>query len=280
MTIGRRPRPVGQVAALAATALLALLGQKLIDIWVQDAGGNLAFLRGWPGAVLVIVVCAAIAYLWLRRERHATDLESLVARMGIDVRYYPIPSDDQERALHRRFGEVSAWDAARRAIENVAPSGRVIVVRYLRESRALDERTSSARRRYLESLERLMRQAHVYQIVQIPPEMGKHVDTLASTMEPTLYNHLRSAVSIRDAMSDQRGRVHVDAVTALYPMSFVIIQNPQDGSRRGTVLWEMVKHDADGGGIVPCGLFIIDDATGVIIETFLNWSKELGARAG
>jgi hypothetical protein len=189
MTIGRRPRPVGQVAALAATALLALLGQKLIDIWVQDAGGNLAFLRGWPGAVLVIVVCAAIAYLWLRRERHATDLESLVARMGIDVRYYPMPTDDRGRALDLKFGEVSAWDAARRAIENVTPSGRVIVVRYLREGRALDEQASSARRRYLESLERLMRQANVYQIVQIPPEMGKHVDTsgLADTMEPTLY---------------------------------------------------------------------------------------------
>jgi hypothetical protein len=280
ITIVRRRRPVGQVAALAATALLALLGQKLIDIWLQNAGARLAFLGGWLGAVLVVGVCAALAYLWLRRERHATDLEVLVARMGIEVRYYPIPANDGERALFRKFSQVNAWDAALDAIDGVTSTESVIVVRYMRMGPAGDEQTEAARKRYLSSLEQLMRRVMVYQILQIPPDEWESTQTigLEHLLHPAMLDHLRAAAHVGEATTDHRGGCQVDMVKALYPISFVLIHNPQDRNR-GRVLWEMVKHEADRGGFVSCGLFIIDDATGVIIETFLNWSRELAARA-
>ncbi|WP_328493330.1 hypothetical protein OHS59_11660 [Streptomyces sp. NBC_00414] len=197
------------------------------------------------------------------------------------IRYFPARHGPEARhlkqaaTLYAKAGEVI--DTARDGDEILAVNSFVEV--FHRRSDPAIERLQEDYLRRIEN--RLRHGASYHRLVQLPSldVLDSSSVFLSDSIEPSYLEHYRRIIGLKSDAPGQR--VSLDAVTAKYPISFVVVRRRNtDGSAGGAIIWQVNEH-IQGNGLPESanfqltGIAIVKDSKGDVVRHFLDWFKEL-----
>ncbi len=211
-------------------------------------------------SILFGIACVAIVVARMQRR-----VELLFGKLRLSVKYFP--GSDPEKASR-------VYQVATDTVALARPGAIISAVNSYVEVRSFDRAPSHARRRYLEAIERLLGEVEYRRLIQVraaelnadqPLALGREVN-------PDYLAHYQRIIAHRDSRSATSGLSLLDAVPAIFPTSFVIIENP--GEPGGYVIWQMNEHAPDDvleEAERLTGIFIIDDQDGELVQHFKQW---------
>ncbi|MFG1807502.1 hypothetical protein [Streptomyces sp. NPDC049040] len=204
------------------------------------------------------------------RDRTGAYIKYLPARRGPESQHL-----QQAEALYRKAGEVI--DRAQAGDEILAVNSFVEVFH-----QRSDPAVERLQEEYLQRIENRFPDGVTYRrLVQLPSldVLDRPSVFLADSVEPSYLRHYRRIIGLK---TDAPGQgVSLDAVTAKYPMSFVVVKR-KDTERNagGTIILQVNEHIPVNG--LPesahfqlTGIHIIEDTKGDVVNHYLDWFKEL-----
>ncbi|MEU6143818.1 hypothetical protein ABZ848_26155 [Streptomyces sp. NPDC047081] len=214
-------------------------------------------------------------------ERMDESFDEFRDQTGASIKYYPARHGPeakhlkQAEMLYTKAGEVI--DTAREGDEILAVNSFVEVF-HQRSDPAIER----LQEEYLRRIEnRLRRGAAYHRLVQLPSldVLDRSSVFLSDSIEPSYLEHYRRIIGLQ---SDAPGQgVSLDAVTAKYPISFVVVKRRNtDGGTGGSIIWQVNEHIPVNGlpesaNFQLTGIAIVKDSRGDVVRHFLDWFKEL-----
>lgn len=260
------------------SVLVAVVGQALVELAIHIFGGKTSSSETWLIGLTLIILVIATGML----SSVYKIIVELKKRAGLSINYYRIdPGLDSPERNHQA---AALYSACCRVIDSALEDGssRIIAVNSFVEigGQAGDGYVDAESRRYLRTLEKKLGLVSYHRIIQLADyDLDRLPDgSIGDLIAPNYRDHYREIVK---AGSNSRGRraAIVDAVRAKYPISFVVVQNPQDGEYGGRLIWQMNEHLQSGAAhpdsVEITGVFIVSDPEGVMTKTFFEWFEEL-----
>ncbi|MEE4546135.1 hypothetical protein V2S66_29735 [Streptomyces sp. V4-01] len=204
------------------------------------------------------------------RDRTGAYIKYLPARRGPESNHL-----QQAEALYRKAGEVI--DKAQDGDEILAVNSFVEVFH-----QRSDPAVERLQEEYLRRIEnRFLHGVAYHRLIQLPSldVLDRPSVFLSDSVEPSYLRHYRRVISLK---TDAPGQgVSLDAVTAKYPMSFVVVKRKNNGRNTGgTIILQVNEHIPVNG--VPesahfqlTGIHIVEDTKGDVVNHYLDWFREL-----
>lgn len=204
------------------------------------------------------------------RDRTGAYIKYLPARRGPESHHL-----QQAEALYRKAGEVI--DKAQEGDEILAVNSFVEVFH-----QRSDPAVERLQEEYLQRIEnRFLGGVSYHRLIQLPSldVLDRPAVFLADSVEPSYLRHYRRIIGLK---TDAPGQgVSLDAVTAKYPMSFVVVKRKNtERNTGGTIILQVNEHIPVNG--IPetahfqlTGIHIIEDTKGDVVNHYLDWFKEL-----
>jgi hypothetical protein len=263
---------------ISISVLVAVLGQALVEFGIHIFGGKTSSSETWLIGLTLIVLVIATGML----SNLYKSVAELKRRAGLSINYYRL--DPGLHSSERNRQAVELYSACSRVIDSVLEEGssRIYAVNSFVEigGQAGDGYVEAESRRYLKALEKKLGLVSYHRIVQLADYDLERLPegSIGDLIAPNYRDHYRAIVKAGDNSLGRRAAI-VDAVRAKYPISFVVVQNPQDGEFGGRLIWQMNEHLQDDvthpDSVQLTGVFIAIDPEGVMIRTFIEWFEEL-----
>jgi hypothetical protein len=273
----RHQRPF-DLWVMSVTVLAAVIGQALIELGIHIFGGKTSSSETWLIGLTLIVLVIATGML----SNLYKSVAELKSRAGLSVTYYRLDPGLNSSERNRQATELYA--ACRREIDSVIEDGnsRIQAVNSFVEigGKPEDSYVEAESRRYLKTLEKKLGIVSYHRIIQLADYDLRRLPegSIGDLIAPNYRDHYRAIVKAGGNSPGRRAAI-VDAVRAKYPISFVVIQNSQDGEYGGRLIWQMNEHlqthATHPDSVQLTGVFIIHDPEGIMIKTFIEWFEEL-----
>jgi hypothetical protein len=263
---------------MCVAVLSAVLGQALVEFGIHIFGGRTSSSETWLIGLTLIVLVIAIGML----SNLYKSVGELKSRAGLSITYYRLDPGLDSPDRNRQAAEL--YSACIRVIDSVLEDGnsQICAVNSFVEigGQAGDRYVEAESRRYLKTLEKKLGLVSYHRIIQLADyDLRRLPDgSIGDLIAPNYRDHYRAIVKAGGNSAGRRAAI-VDAVRATYPISFVVVQNPQDGEFGGRLIWQMNEHVqsdvAHPDSVQLTGVFIVIDPDGVMIKTFIEWFEEL-----
>lgn len=201
------------------------------------------------GTWLVLLVLVTTGITCFMVAQQMAKVEQIYSRERLSVRFFGVD------------GPINCFDEARRLVHETSKGSQVLVVNYFPYEDLKNEQTESSRRDYMHEIEAKLGQIDYHRIIQLPTRtLGTN---LRDVVGARYLNHFQSVVESRDSKK-LSGRVQLQQVEALYPMTFVIIKNPNKTSH---LILEVRNVDAKGVQ-QAIGALIVTDPEDEVVPYF------------
>jgi hypothetical protein len=255
------------IGGAVANLIQGILSDKLIgrDVWLVGA---------------ILFALALIVYMVQRIEAMITELRD---KARLSIRYYSNDNTSSGREL---------YNAARKVIDRADPGSRIFAINSFVEvfKESMDASAENSRRGYLESIEELLGSVDYHRIIQLKPsDLDQTSQTpLHDLIASNYLTHYRNVATYMSSRPHDTRLTRLDAVPAVYPTSFVLVQPPND-DRGGSIIWQMNEHVLSNGNhngtiradaLKLTGVFIINDPDGLLVGYFKQWFNELQRSRG
>jgi hypothetical protein len=273
-----RRRGPFDIWVMSISVLLAVIGQGIIEFGIHIFGGKTSSSETWLiGLVLIVLVITTGMLSNLYRS-----VSELKSRAGLSIDYYRLDQGLQSSERDRQAGAM--YSACIHVIESAQEDGnsRIFAVNSFVEigGQPGDGQVEIESRRYLKTLEKKLGLVSYHRIIQLADyDLNRLPEgSIGDLIAPNYREHYRAIVKAGGNSPGRRAAI-VDAVPAKYPISFVIVQNPQDGEFGGRLIWQMNEHVQRNAthpdSVRITGVFIVRDPEGIMLRTFVEWFEEL-----
>lgn len=273
-----RSRGPFDIWVMSISVLLAVIGQGIIEFGIHVFGGKTSSNETWLiGLVLIVLVITTGMLSNLYKS-----VAELKSRAGLSIDYYRLDPGLRSSERDRQAGAL--YSACVHVIESAQEDGnsRIFAVNSFVEigDQPGDGQVKSESRRYLKALEKKLGLLSYHRIIQLADyDLNRLPEgSIGDLIAPNYRDHYREIVKAGGNSPGRRAGI-VDAVPAKYPISFVIVQNPQDGEFGGRLIWQMNEHVQDNAthpdSVQITGVFIVRDPEGIMLRTFVEWFEEL-----
>lgn len=251
LSVRRSGLPLNVITSIAGV----IIGAIVSDWFARHVISNTALL------VLVIFVCMlilAISVNWLGGR-----VEWLFRRQRLEVQYLTGGNEEEARRLYQNCQEL---------VGRAKEGGQILAVNSYVEVCSVDPASTEDRKAYLTAIESHFGKLRYHRLMQVPESELARL-SLRDEVSADYRRHYRAMVEQRNAGSVDANATLLDVVPALYPTSFVVIENPghQQG---GYIIWQMNQHAPaaqHAERVKLTGVFLIDDPEDQLISIFKRW---------
>lgn len=263
---------------MSISVLIAVIGQGIIEFGIHIFGGKTSSSETWLiGLVLIVLVITTGMLSNLYKS-----VSELKSRAGFSIAYYRLDPGLQSSERDRQASAM--YSACIQVIESAQEDGNssIFAVNSFVEigGQPGDGQVEVESRRYLKALEKKLGRVSYHRIIQLADyDLNRLPEgSIGDLIAPNYREHYRAIVTAGGNSPGRRAAI-VDAVPAKYPISFVVVQNLQDGEFGGRLIWQMNEHVQRNAphpdSVQITGVFIVTDPEGVMLRTFAEWFEEL-----
>lgn len=259
---------------------LAVAGAVAWNFIEEQAPSLNAHGTSWDELLAIVCLAAMVVVLATWRslattietmsEKTIAEVEEISKRNRLGIDYLAASSvEDQDKV----------FDAARRIVDKAheSPSCTIYAVNSFTELFAESDSGEglSKREEYYDAIVRKAQYAHYHRVVQLS-HLHEEKLQLAHRIASHYHQHFMKMIDLRDDPNPRRTTT-LEIVPAIYPTSFLLIDNGPEGSY---LIWQMNEHVYDDGEAAPSnvklsGVMLITDPDRVITPFFREWFNRL-----